>query len=95
MHEYPTYSLHNPSHTFLKGTSILEYFLEAGSHVSISNVSSCAGELSVYLQDFDNWGQPIIPPEPGCPVPVFEPEYFVDGSTGDDWICVGANKGKH
>jgi len=59
--------------------------------VYISNLSSCAGELSVYLQNFDNWDEPIIPPEPGCPVPVYDPEYFTEGSTG--WFCMNTNKG--
>jgi hypothetical protein len=77
----------------IQGSTKLDYFLEAGSHVSISNVSSCAGELSDYLQDFDNWGQPIIPPEPGCPLPVFEPEYFFAGSTGNNWFYVSVSKG--
>ncbi len=57
-------------------------------------MSSCAAELSVYLQDFDNWEEPIIPPEPDCPIPVFDPEYFVDVSTGNNWFCVSVDEGK-
>ena len=57
-------------------------------------MSSCGGELSLYLQNFDNWNDPIIPPEPGCPVPVYDPEYFVDGSTGgSNWSCVDTSTG--
>ena len=59
----------------------------------ISNMSACGGELNLYLQNFDNWDKPIIPPEPDCPVPIYDPEYFVDGSTGSNWFCIDTNTG--
>lgn len=62
--------------------------LEAATHVTVSNLTSCGEELSAYLQDFDNWSRPIIPPVQNCPESVFEPEYFIDGSTGKKWICL-------
>jgi hypothetical protein len=83
---------HRP--VLFQGRTDAAYLLEADSHVSISNLTSCAGELSVHLQDLYNWGQPVIPPVQDCPQPVFEPNYFVDGSSGNSWICVSANTGE-
>lgn len=56
--------------------------------MAISNFTSCAEELSIHLQDFDNWKRPVIPPVQNCPETVFDPDYFVDASTGSNWICL-------
>ena len=56
--------------------------------MKLDEVYTCADEVNVYLQDFTNWYFPIFPLVPGCPRPVFEPGYFVDGSTEYDWTCV-------
>lgn len=61
--------------------------LEAASHVAISNLTSCAKEVSIHLQDFDNWGRPIVPPVSGCPEPVFDPDNFFERPSGNNWIC--------
>ncbi len=61
--------------------------------MSISNLTSCAGEMSAYLQDFDHWQQPIIPPVEDCATPIFDPGYFYEGSDGQTWFCVSGNAG--
>lgn len=72
----------------IQGRSDVTYFLEAASDVTISNLTSCAGELNIHLQDFDNWGRPIIPPVQGCPDVVYDPDKFFDDSTGSNWVCL-------
>lgn len=71
-----------------QGVSDSSYLLEASSDVTISNLTSCAVELRVYLEDFDNWGRPVIPPVQDCPEVVFDPDHFFDGSTGSNWVCL-------
>lgn len=73
----------------------VSYLLEAANHVTISNLTSCADELSVYLQVFDNWGRPIVPPFQDCAEPFFDPDYFFDGPTGDEWVCRSLNSGDY
>lgn len=83
------------SSTLLQGVLDVSYVLEAANNVAISNLTNCAGELSIYLQDFDNWGRPVVPPVQGCPEPVFDPDHFFDGPTGNDWICRTVKKGAY
>ena len=66
----------------------MTYALATSAEATIAHVYSCADELTAYLQDFDNWGLPVIPPVDGCPHPVFDPQYFEDGRTGNDWLCL-------
>ncbi len=45
----------------------------------------CANEISEYLQSHTNWGNPVIPSEPGCPGIVFTKSYFIDQA--QHWYC--------
>ena len=79
----------------LQGSTEVSYLMVVSNHLRMGDVHTCGEELNVYLQDFDNWGRPVIPPVEGCPEPVFDPDYFFDGSTGRDWLCLqSARNGK-
>lgn len=56
--------------------------------MAISNLTSCAEELSSHLQDVDNWGRPVVPPVQDCPEVVFDPDYFFEAFNGSNWICL-------
>lgn len=71
-----------------QGATDVSYLLEAASHVTISNLTSCGGELSIHLQDFNNWGRPVVPPVQDCPEPVFDPDYFFGEPFDNNWVCV-------
>lgn len=71
-----------------QGNTQIIYYLRPSNHITVGEVVDCAAELNVYLQNFYNWGYPVIPPVSDCPQPVFDPNYFFDGSTGHDWVCL-------
>ena len=73
----------------MQGFTDAIFSLSSELYVELGEVYACAEEINLYLQDFTKWDSPIFPVVPGCPQPEFDPGYFVDGGTGNDWICPG------
>ena len=42
-------------------------------------------DIATYAEDHDSWGSPILPAEPGCAVPEFNPPRF--DHEGNEWFC--------
>ena len=55
------------------------------NYVIMADIYDCADEVSAYLQDFTNWGTPVIPPVEDCPPVIFDPQYFSEND--QKWVC--------
>ena len=49
------------------------------------DVMQCANEISIYLEDYAVWGDPILPGRAGCPELVFQGDRFT--TEIEDWAC--------
>ena len=61
--------------------------MRADDHdMSFLEVYACVDEVFLFLEDHNNWGIPLLPQRPGCPILVFEPPIFY--YNGENWECL-------
>lgn len=60
----------------MQGAAEIDYITTSKNHLRFEDTVDCADELARYLQLHSNWGQPILPSEPGCPFVNFTRNFF-------------------
>jgi hypothetical protein len=68
------------------GTVQLDLVVIAGNTTTIRNVELCAWEANLFLQDFNNWRQPVIDSGPFCDEANFSPQYVQLKASA--WNCL-------